>query len=122
MAQARRLFLLQYGGERVSKALSMCGADPAHPYGKPRVGVLVEAPAFDTGMSQRDQGGAVDRWRRQRDVTRGVPGRRQHRHPGRHLGLGADGPPPARATHARLLSAHDQVVLTAIGHRRGGHR
>lgn len=62
MARAERLFLLQYGAERVSKALSLPGGDPAHLYWEPLVGVLVETTAgwvlFDTGMSRRNHDSA----------------------------------------------------------------
>ena len=62
MARAERLFLLQYGAERVSKALSLPGGDPAHLYWEPLVGVLVETAAgwvlFDTGMSRRNHDSA----------------------------------------------------------------
>lgn len=56
MADASRLFLLQYGAERVSKALSLVGGDPEHYYWEPLFGALVETAAgwvlFDTGMSR----------------------------------------------------------------------
>ncbi|SDS37735.1 N-acyl homoserine lactone hydrolase [Friedmanniella luteola] len=58
MALAERMFVLQYGAERVSKALSLAGGDPGHLYWEPLVGVLVETSAgwvlFDTGMSRRN--------------------------------------------------------------------
>ena len=50
---AERLFLLQYGAERVSKNLSLAGG-PHHLYWEPLIGVLVETSAgcvlLDTGM------------------------------------------------------------------------
>ncbi|WP_375430800.1 N-acyl homoserine lactonase family protein [uncultured Friedmanniella sp.] len=56
MATAKRLFVLQYGAERVSKALSLVGGDPEHYYWEPLFGALVETDAgwvlFDTGMSR----------------------------------------------------------------------
>ena len=60
------MFVLQYGAERVSKALSLPGGDPAHHYWEPLVGVLVETDAgwllFDTGMSRANHNSAgVDR-------------------------------------------------------------
>lgn len=55
---AQRLFILQYGAERVSKALSLAGGDPQHYYWEPLIGVLVQADAdwilFDTGMSRKN--------------------------------------------------------------------
>lgn len=52
---AERLFLLQYGAERVSKNLSLAGG-PHHLYWEPLIGVLVETSAgwvlLDTGMSR----------------------------------------------------------------------
>ena len=63
MAQAERLFLLPYGGERVSRALLLPGADAAHLYWEPLVGLLVETAAgwvlFDTGTSRRNHNSAV---------------------------------------------------------------
>ena len=62
MGQAKRLFLLQYGAERVSKALSLPGGDAAHHYWEPLIGVLVETAdgwvLFDTGMSRRNHDSA----------------------------------------------------------------
>ena len=62
MALAERLFVLQYGVERVSKGLSLRGGDPRHLYWEPLVGVLVETSAgwvlFDTGMSRRNHDSA----------------------------------------------------------------
>ncbi len=56
MSFADRLFILQYGAERVSKALSLVGGDPDHVYWEPLMGVLVQTGAewvlFDTGMSR----------------------------------------------------------------------
>ena len=58
MALAERLFVLQYGAERVSKGLSLRGGDPQHLYWEPLVGVLVQTSVgwvlFDTGMSRRN--------------------------------------------------------------------
>ena len=62
MSQAERLFLLQYGAERVSKALSLAGGDPADLYWEPLFGALVETSSgwvlFDTGMSRRNHDSA----------------------------------------------------------------
>lgn len=56
MSHAERLFLLQYGAERVSKALSLVGGDPHHYYWEPLFGALVQTATgwvlFDTGMSR----------------------------------------------------------------------
>jgi N-acyl homoserine lactone hydrolase len=56
MSDAERLFLLQYGAERVSKALSLVGGDPHHYYWEPLFGALVQTATgwvlFDTGMSR----------------------------------------------------------------------
>lgn len=56
MSYAQRLFLVQYGAERVPKALSLVGGDPDHHYWEPLFGVLVGTDAgwvlFDTGMSR----------------------------------------------------------------------
>lgn len=53
---ANRMFLLQYGAERVSKALSLRGGPPPL-YWEPLYGVLVDTAdglvLFDTGMSRR---------------------------------------------------------------------
>jgi len=58
MSHAQRLFVLRYGAERVSKALSLVGGDPNHHYWEPLVGVLVQADdrwiLFDTGMSRKN--------------------------------------------------------------------
>lgn len=52
---AARMFLLQYGAERVPKALSLRGG-PAHLYWEPLLGVLVETTEgwilYDTGMAR----------------------------------------------------------------------
>ena len=62
MAEATRLFLLQYGAERVSKALSLVGGDAEHYYWEPLFGALVETAAgwvlFDTGMSRANHDSA----------------------------------------------------------------
>jgi N-acyl homoserine lactone hydrolase len=61
--QAERLFLLQYGAERVSKGLSLVGGDPQHFYWEPLFGALVETASgwllFDTGMSRRNHDSAA---------------------------------------------------------------
>jgi N-acyl homoserine lactone hydrolase len=53
--RSNRMFLLQYGAERVPKALSLRGGSPAL-YWEPLFGVLVETPdglvLFDTGMAR----------------------------------------------------------------------
>ena len=53
---ARRLFLLQFGAERVSKALSLRGGTAATLYWEPLIGVLVDTDAgwvlLDTGMGR----------------------------------------------------------------------
>ena len=72
MALAERLFVLQYGAERVSKGLSLRGGDPRHLYWEPLVGVLIETSAgwvlFDTGMSRRNHdSGEVERLYRSAD-------------------------------------------------------
>lgn len=62
MALAERLFVLQFGAERVSKALSLVGGDPDHHYWEPLSGVVVETSAgwvlFDTGMSRANHDSA----------------------------------------------------------------
>lgn len=74
MAFADRLFVLQYGDERVSKGLSLRGGDTRHLYWEPLVGVLVETSVgwvlFDTGMSRRNHdNAAVERIYRGTDET-----------------------------------------------------
>ncbi|GAA1853951.1 N-acyl homoserine lactonase family protein [Microlunatus capsulatus] len=63
MQRAGRLFVLQYGAERVSKGLSLRGGDHGHLYWEPLTGVLVETTAgwiiFDTGMSRRHHDSAA---------------------------------------------------------------
>jgi glyoxylase-like metal-dependent hydrolase (beta-lactamase superfamily II) len=62
VAFAERMFVLQYGAERVSKGLSLRGGDLGHLYWEPLVGVAVQTSAgwvlFDTGMSRRNHDSA----------------------------------------------------------------
>ncbi len=55
MSMAERLFILQYGAERVSKNLSLAGG-PHHLYWEPLLGILVDTAdgwvLLDTGMSR----------------------------------------------------------------------
>lgn len=62
VSYAQRLFLLQYGAERVSKGLSLVGGDPEHNYWEPLYGALVGTESgwilFDTGMSRANHDSA----------------------------------------------------------------
>jgi N-acyl homoserine lactone hydrolase len=79
---AKRLFLLQYGAERVPKSLSLAGG-PAELYWEPLTGALVETDAgwvlLDTGMSRAAHESA--------DATAG------------YIAAGADAPNRGQAWH-----------------------
>lgn len=121
MTSALRLFVLQYGAERVSKALSLLGGDPDHYYWEPLIGVLVETSAgwvlFDTGMSRANhESEAVERI--YRGGSEPEPSDRWHLYPD---------PPPARCTWglpgdpmvaalAPLGLAPADLALAAISH------
>jgi N-acyl homoserine lactone hydrolase len=128
VSRAKRLFLLQYGAERVSKGLSLLGGDPDHLYWEPLFGALVETTAgwvlFDTGMSRRNHDSAeVERIYRGSDppVRRDeVPWHLPPTPPVDRYTWGLPGEPMVEALHALGLVPAD-LSLAVISHLHWDH-
>jgi len=126
VALAERLFVLQYGAERVSKGLSLRGGDPRHLYWEPLVGILVETSAgwvlFDTGMSRRNHDSA-DVERVYRDAGSPVDAEPWHLAPAPPIGRstwGLAGDPLAAALAPIGLVPGD-LALAVVSHLHWDH-